>query len=124
MGELGVLQSVRCFVAPAEQPGVVDVTFLCEERQRDLTFQGSTTQRGELACEAGCELPAVFGGPSTVAASIRQTLGQSREYSACLSTPRLLGQRLRGSFDVGQTVTDHTQASSYCEHSRGIHLSC
>lgn len=94
--------------------GLVDVTFIAEERKRECTVSGSVDQRGEASLDVKAVQPALLGGPLCATASMGTTVNQARELLLRLSTPRALG-RCAGSIDLVQTSGDETQTAGYSE---------
>lgn len=115
LSELNLFKSVRANVSTAPN-GVVNIAFLVEERNREVTAGGDVDKKGELSCNLHIEQPAVLGGPLSVSGTVGSTVHQAHEFNLRAFTPRFLGHRCNWSFDIAKASNDEAQASSYVDH--------
>jgi len=114
LNELNLLKSLRADVS-IEHNGVVDITFITEEKKRLLTMSGHVDKKGEMSADVRMEQPALLGGPLSLSGSAGSTMSQARNFLLQLSTPRFLGRRYTWNFDVARSSSDEKSASSYSE---------
>uniref|UniRef100_A0A7S1MCB8 Bacterial surface antigen (D15) domain-containing protein n=1 Tax=Alexandrium catenella TaxID=2925 RepID=A0A7S1MCB8_ALECA len=112
--QLNLFKSLRADVS-LEHTGVVDVSFVVEERGRECTVSANVDKKGEVSCDLRLTQPALLGGPLSAMGSIGSTASQAHEFLLRLSTPRFLGRRAAWSFDLARSSSDEREASSYSE---------
>eukprot|EP00397_Hematodinium_sp_SG-2012_P040125 GEMP01043915.1.p1 GENE.GEMP01043915.1~~GEMP01043915.1.p1 ORF type:complete len:412 (+),score=89.11 GEMP01043915.1:166-1401(+) len=123
---LGVIKFLRAEVDAVDDE--VHVTVHAKDPTPNYSCGANCNQAGEAAFELKADVPAIFGGNSSLSASTRSPSFKwfrSHESSLRLFTPRffVLGQYWTASLDMLSAKTDMSQYSSYTEALQSINCS-
>eukprot|EP00931_Biecheleriopsis_adriatica_P117986 TRINITY_DN93456_c0_g1_i1.p1 TRINITY_DN93456_c0_g1~~TRINITY_DN93456_c0_g1_i1.p1 ORF type:complete len:508 (+),score=95.63 TRINITY_DN93456_c0_g1_i1:50-1525(+) len=98
----------------SEIGGLAEITWVIEERRRELSVSGNVDKQGEACCDVKVFQPALFGGPLSGTATLGTSSDLAKDFLLRLSTPRGLG-RCAASFDLARSNANDSSACGYSE---------